>query len=113
MEYIRDNRVVMIQMQRALEKNNFTNKEDLKIRITELISITKTNSETVKNLRKNYKNEFTYFTPGGLPSLVQEKKIKHIYQTRIKPQMTRSYNNAVTSLANIQEEWSSIDKQLY
>jgi len=113
MEFIRDNRALTIQMQRALDKNNFTNKEDLKIRLTELISISKTNAETVKNLRKNYKNEFTYFTPGGTPSIVQEKKIKLIYESRIKPQMTRNYNNAVSSLANIQAEWSTIDKQLY
>jgi hypothetical protein len=103
----------MIQMQRAFDNSNFTNKEDIKIRLSELISITKTNAETVKNLRKNYKNKFTYMSPGGIPSRVQEKKIKHIYQTRIKPQMTRTYNNAVSSLASIQAEWSTIDKQLY
>ena len=110
--YIRDSRALMTDMRNALTKSNFVSKTALKSRITQLIDIQSGNQETIKNLTSQYMEQFYYWTEGGIPSKVQEAKIRLIYNARIKPAQTRAYNNAVTSLNSVKTEFNSIDSQI-
>lgn len=113
LSYVRENTKLKREMKTALNTANFVRKGELKQRINELLEITESNSKKIKNLRKNYKSEFVYYTPGGVLDETKEAEIKERYLTVIKPQMTRTYNRAKTSLTSIQTEWTNINKQLY
>jgi len=113
LSYTRDSRALMSEIRTALSTKNFVGKTSLSSRLTQLLDTQYNNQVVVENLTKKYMEQFYYWTEGGIPSRVTEKKIRLIYNARIKPAQTRAYNNAVTSMASIKTEWNSIDSQIY
>tara|TARA_R110002074_G_scaffold3462_1_gene18368 strand:- start:8877 stop:10676 length:1800 start_codon:yes stop_codon:yes gene_type:complete len=113
LNYTRDSRALMSEMRTALNTKNFTNKSSLKSRLIQLLDVQYDNQEKVENLTHQYMDSFKYWTEGGIPNRVTEKKIGHIYTVRIRPAQTRIYENAINSMNSIKTEWNSIDSQLY
>ena len=113
LSYVTTSQAMMSQMRNALTTKQFVGKASLSSRVTQLLDTQYANQQVVKNLTKKYMEQFYYWAEGGIPSRVTEKKIRFIYNTSIKPAQTRAYNNAVTSMADILIEWTSIDNQIY